>query len=306
MDEPRPKRVLIGCVGRKEPDSERGERPIATAVRALHPDRVDLIYSPTTKEAYEKLHRYLWSEFGIEDRRQWFLNIDNPTRYGLFIEPLINILEGIKSSLASEDVEFHIVDSGAPQLRMVLLLSVLSRLIEATVWHVDDPHEESPIGKREQAWKRLAQVDLSLFEGAAIRFYRNIRLHLQVITSDQGHQEIHCEVVPGHWLKRDPQAGPLRLLLELCKARRGEAYGVKRIGGWVQTRLLQDRYERNAAPRAIARRSINNEVGGLDLGELSIDELIEARGSTRNREYRVKLEPEEILIEYKRVPETAG
>jgi len=307
----RHKKVLIGCVAPDDPISERGERPIATAARALLPDRVDLIYSPTTGEAHKRLNSYLWMELGIRDRHPWFLNIENPTRYESLVEPLVNVLEGIKSSLSNEDVEFHIVESGAPQMRTILMLAVVSKIIEATVWHVDDPTSgqeqdqdgviETPEAKREQAKRRLVQVDLSHFEGAAIRFFKNIRLHLQVITRAEGEMEIYCEIVPEHWLNRDPQAGPLRLLLELCKARRGESYGVKQIGGWVQTRRLNDKYQGNPDARALARRSINEEVAAIDLGDLSINELIEARGTTRNREYRVSLEPEEILIEYRQI-----
>ena len=310
MEEPRRKKVLIGCVAPDDPVSERGERPIATAVRALQPDRVDLIYSPTTGEAYERINSYLWMELGIRDRHPWFLNIENPTRYEFLVAPLVNVLGGIKNSLSNEDVEFHIVESGAPQMRTILLLAAVSRMIEATVWHVDDPSPgqaeiaEAPEAEREQARQRLVQVDLSHFEGAAIRFFKNIRLHLQVITRAEGEPEIHCEIVPERWLNRDPRAGPLKLLLELCKARRGEAYGVKQIGGWVQTRRLNDKYRWNPDARSLARRALNEEVAAFDLGELSIPELIEARGTTRTREYRVSLEPEEILIEYKQILES--
>lgn len=310
MGEPRRKKVLIGCVGPDDPVSKRGERPIATAARALQPDRVDLIYSPSTKEAFEKIYRYLWMEFGIQDRRSWFLNIENPTEYDSLIEPLVNVLKGIRNSLPDEYVEFHIVESATPQMRTILMLAAVSRMIEATVWHVDDPPQEqeargvgTPEARRKQAWQRLVPVDLSHFEGAAIRFYKNVRLHLEVKITGQSDPEISCELVPGYWLKRDPKAGPLRLLLELCKARRGEAYEVKQIGGWVQTRRLNDGYRGNPDARSLARQSINEEVAAIDLGNLSIPELIEARGTTRNREYRVKLEPEEILIEYQQISE---
>lgn len=303
-----PRRVLIGCVAPDDPISDRGERPIVTAAWALKPHRVDLIYSPTTEEAYTKTKQYLWMHCGIQDRRPWSLNIHDPTqltRYEAIIDPLIDVLYKIKESVEDPNVEFHIVESATPAMRTVLMLAAVSKVISpAVVWHVDDPppKEKSlaslPADKRqEKALARLTKVNLNRFEGAAIRFFANVRLHLYVIHAEDEAKEIQCEVVPGHWLaKHDPKGGPMRFLLELCKARTGQAYGVRQGGGWIRPRRLLD--GNSPSTRAQAVRSINGEVASFALGDRSIRELIQVRGSTKNREYRVSLEPEEILIEH--------
>lgn len=309
------KRVLIGCVAPDDPVSERGDRPIVTAAWHLQPDRVDLIYSPTTEEAYRETKQYLWMHCGIRDRHPWSLNIHDPTqltRYEAIVDPLVGLLHNIKISaekehVAASGVEFHVVESATPAMRTVLMLAAVSKVIfPVTVWHVDDPPDPPPgqrnteavvpEEKRKQAAQRVSAVDLSRFEGAAIRFFANVRLHLQV----KG-KRIDCEVVPGHWLKKhDPKGGPMRFLLELCKARTGEAYGVSQSGGWIRPQLLDD--DNSPSVRSQAITSINREVASFSLGDRSIKELIQVRGSTKNREYRVSLEPNEILIESQEHP----
>jgi len=302
-----PKRVLIGCVAPDDPISERGERPIVTAAWALKPYRVDLIYSPTTEEAYNKTRRYLWMYCSIQNLCPWSLNIHDPTqltRYEAIIDPLVDVLRKIKESVKDPNVEFHIVESATPAMRTVMMLSAVSKVIDAQVWHVDDPPpgEKSlkslPANERlEKAKARLTRVNLSRFEGAAIRFFTKIRLHLYVIRTEDKEEEIQCEIIPGHWLtKHDPKGGPMRFLLELCKARTGEYYGVRQSGGWIRPQRLRDGNSPSARTQAI--HSINEEVASFALGDRSIKELIQVRGSTKNREYRVSLEPEEILIEY--------
>jgi hypothetical protein len=304
-----PKRVLIGCVAPDDPISERGERPLVTAAWALQPDRVDLIYSPSTNDAYKKTNSYLWTECGIRERHPWFIDISNPTRVEEFIDPLINILQQIQQSVDDPEAEYHIVESAAPQLRTVLMLGTVSRVIHAHIWHVDDPPEEErgqesktgrnvpPAEKQKRAQRRMVKVDLSRFDGAALRFFRNIRLHLEVKSAGTADERIHCEIVPELWLKRNPQAGPMKLLLELCKARTGEAYNVRQSGGWLHTSRLAGLILKSSA-RTLAVRSINEEVSGFDLPDPRLKQLIEARGSTQKREYRVALEPHEIFIEY--------
>ncbi|GEM_PF-5484509 len=303
------KRVLIGCVAPDDPVSARGDRPIVTAAWYLQPERVDLIYSPSTEDAYQETKKYLWMHCGIQERRGWSLNIHNPTeltRYERIIDPLIDFLNDIKNHVSKEDsnAEFHIVESGIPAMRTVLMLAAVSKVIHpAVVWHVDDPPADQarclaelpPEERREQARQRMVEVDLRRFEGAALRFFRSVRLHLQVIRSNRGEEEIHCEVDGHPLVKHDPKGGPMRFLLELCKARKGEKYNVSQHGGWIRPRRLQD--GNTPSVRSQARASINKEVASLPLGDRSIKELIQVRGSTRNREYRVSLEPHEIYIE---------
>jgi hypothetical protein len=311
LEEPKHKKVLIGCVGRDDPVSPKGDRPIITAAWYLQPDRVDLIYSPSTEDAYRKTKQYLWLYQKIQDCCSWCLHIQDPTkltRYEVVVDELVGILQRIKESvskqLAASEIEFHIVESGMPAMRTVLVLAAVSKVVSpVTVWHVDDPPPEQtssstidPQEKRKQAAQRMSKMDLSRFEGAALRFFTNIRLHLQVTYLENEVKRIDCEVVPGHWLKFAPDKGPMRFLLELCKARRGDKYGVRHNGGWICPRRLDD--GNSPSIRSQARLSINKAVASIDLGDRSIKELIQVRGSTKNREYRVSLEPEEILIEY--------
>lgn len=310
LEEPKHKKVLIGCVGPDDPVSPKGDRPIITAAWYLQPDRVDLIYSPSTEEACQKTQRYLWLYQQIQDCYPWCLNIHDPTkltRYEVIVDPLVDMLQRIKGAVAEElagsDVEFHIVESGMPAMRTVLMLAAVSRVVSpVTMWHVDDPPPgqtsslpPDPEEKRQQAAQRVSKMDLSRFEGAALRFFTNVRLHLEVVCSENEVERINCEVVPGHWLKFAHNKGPMRFLLELCKARRGDKYGVRHNGGWISPQRLDD--GNSASIRSQARASINEAVASIDLGDRSIKELIQVRGSTRNREYRVSLEPEEILIE---------
>lgn len=298
-------KILIGCVGPEDPISQRGERPILTAARALRPECVELIYSASTLEACIKTKEKLWTECGLQldSKSLHHLDITNPTDYDQIIEPLVQTLQEIGAH-AAPDPEFHLVESGTPQIRSILMLAAVSKLVkEARVWHVDDP---SPPGQsaeklsqeraHQEAVARLHEVNLNPFSGAALQFFGKIRLHLQVIQRKDEAPEIQGELVPGYWLKRDSRGRPMRMLLELCKARRGDAYQVRANGGWIRTNRLRDGYEKLPSGRTIARDAINEELANLAHGPRRVARLIEARGATKVREFRISLEPEEIFI----------
>lgn len=302
IDETPSQRVLIGCVTPYDPVSDLGERPIATAARALRPDRVDLIYSESTREALQKTERFLWMECGIQDRHPWFVDIDYPFHLADVADPLINVLVDIQKSIGDPDAEYHIVESATSQLRVVLLLAAVSRVITAQLWHVDQPPEGGATAaldterRAAEAEARLTQVDLSRFQGAAIRSFRDVRLRLQVQNPGTADEAIHAEVVPEHWLDRDPHGNPMKLLLELAKARTGEAYAVRQVGGWLQvSRLTLPGLSASARSQAI--QSLNNEAHARGLNDDSGEPLIAVRGSTRSRQYRLSPKPHQLLIE---------
>lgn len=178
--------VLIGFVTNHDPQSLRGLANIATAVKALSPQVVYLLYTEETRPNYEQTKQWIESDSelqGIDVPDMPSLNLPDVTNYRELARVIREELSKIEQN--HPGAHFHLV-SGLCQARVVFALCLFATKLNGTLWEVNPPASPEETSK-ESCKKRLEPWPIAIFhEFFKILYQRfgQVRLYIDVDTKE--------------------------------------------------------------------------------------------------------------------------
>lgn len=256
--------VLIGFVTPNDPISPRGPGQILTATRALAPRYVHLLYTDTTKGQMEATKAMILEERSNVEVESHYFNVPDAREYSALVAVLPGLLQEIRRKRRGL---FHLV-SGHPQVRLVMALCLVGRVLDGVLHDVGDPDPKTATAEGPEDYRRrLRTVDLEIFDRfreMAVLSATSPRLRLNLAGR---HASVDGKSLDlrARRSTRGGEARPLSfnlLVLLAVKSRYGATPGVpKALVERVVYRDVGEESRRTAIPRAI--RSLNRQAARL-------------------------------------------